>query len=54
MKAICKTNAEAGLTQIRAEVPVPSTNEVLLKSLKQQFAEPTFTFINGMSGQKIQ
>jgi threonine 3-dehydrogenase len=34
MKAICKTNAEAGLTQIRAEVPVPSTNEVLIKIIK--------------------
>ena len=34
MKAICKTNAEAGLTQIKAEVPVPSTNEVLIKILK--------------------
>ena len=34
MKAICKTNAEVGLTQIKAEVPVPSTNEVLIKILK--------------------
>ena len=34
MKAICKTNTEAGLTQIKAEVPVPSTNEVLIKILK--------------------
>ncbi|HJM46679.1 MAG TPA: alcohol dehydrogenase catalytic domain-containing protein, partial [Candidatus Marinimicrobia bacterium] len=34
MKAICKTNTEAGLTQINAEVPVPSTNEVLIKILK--------------------
>ncbi len=34
MKAICKTNTEAGRTQIKAEVPVPSTNEVLIKILK--------------------
>ena len=34
MKAICKTNAEAGLKQIKVEIPVPSTNEVLIKILK--------------------
>ena len=34
MKAICKTNAGAGLTQIKVEMPDPSTNEVLIKILK--------------------
>ena len=34
MKAICKTNAGKGLTQIKVEMPVPSTNEVLIKILK--------------------
>ena len=34
MKSICKTNTGEGLTQIKVEIPVPSTNEVLIKLLK--------------------
>ena len=34
MKAICKTKTEEGLTQIKIDIPVPSTNEVLIKILK--------------------